>query len=498
MLAHFAHLYYFELSELETEAVDAELIALANESAGMEQLENPEFADAVALAREDAAQIQPSLEAVLQLAGVVLQIAATTFLLVALAPWLMVLPMLALLPILAGRRAQRHVTRARESVADQLRLNRHLLAVGTSPSHVHEIRLSRMGPYVIHRHGRGWDRVSRSLWRGEMASAILRGSAQLLFAVGFGAALALIVWEARSERASAGDVVLVLVLALLVGTQLANALNLMVRVYSTGTMVQRLEKLRRLAARIPNPGDGDATIPDLVQDGIRLDDVTFSYPGTAAPALRNVTLDLPAGATVALVGENGAGKSTLAKLICGLYEPTSGRVTVDGVELRGSQASLWRARVSPMFQDFAQIEMFLRETIGVGDTARITDDEALTQAAAQAQATPVVATVAGGLDGVVGVRYADGTQLSGGQWQRVGLSRCFMREAPLLVVLDEPAAALDAAAEYELFDRYAELSGPARHERGTVSVYISHRFASVRMADIIVVLRHVLQSGFEM
>ena len=160
--------------------------------------------------------------------------------------------------------------------------------------------------------------------------------------------------------------------------------------------------------------------------------------------LSGVSMDIPAGSVLALVGENGAGKSTLVKLLCGLYQPTSGRILIDGQDLAGLDPARWRSRVATLFQDFHRIELTLGESIGHGDIARVGDTEAVSAAAGEARADRVLRAVPGGLAGYLGHSYCDGTELSGGQWQTVGLARALMRQRPLLLILDEPAAALDA------------------------------------------------------
>jgi ATP-binding cassette subfamily B protein len=204
--------------------------------------------------------------------------------------------------------------------------------------------------------------------------------------------------------------------------------------------------------------------------------------------LSGISLDIPAGQTLALVGENGAGKSTLVKLLCGLYLPTSGRILADGVDVADIDAEQWRARIATLFQDFTRIELTLGESIGHGDVARIGDQRALAEAVSQACAERVIRSVTGGLSGYVGRSYTRGAELSGGQWQTIGLARSLMRQAPLLLILDEPAAALDASAEHELFERYASSAGRAGQGQGGVTVLVSHRFSTVLMADRIAVL----------
>jgi ATP-binding cassette subfamily B protein len=237
---------------------------------------------------------------------------------------------------------------------------------------------------------------------------------------------------------------------------------------------------------------GTRAAPATLGTGIRLEGVSFAYPGTDRRVLEDVTVALPAGAVVALVGENGAGKSTLVKLLCKLYEPTAGRIVVgavgavgaDDVPLADVRADAWRARLSGAFQDFFRFELPARQSIGVGDVARMGDDGAVRAAVARAGAEDVVARLPQGLDTQLGATWPGGVEVSFGQWQKLALARAFLRERPLLLVLDEPTAALDAETEHALFERYA---AAARGGAG-LTVLVSHRFSTVRMADLIVVL----------
>jgi ATP-binding cassette subfamily B protein len=212
--------------------------------------------------------------------------------------------------------------------------------------------------------------------------------------------------------------------------------------------------------------------------------------------LRDITLHIPAGHTLAIVGENGAGKSTLVKLLCGLHAPTSGRILIDGADLAGLDPFRWRSGVAAVFQDFCRVELTLRESVGLGNLDQLSDTHAVTQAVSAAHAGNLMHNLPGGLDGLLGHGYGDGTGLSGGQWQTIALARCLMRRRPQLLILDEPAAALDAAAEHTLFGRYASAAAEARGDGG-VTILISHRFSTVCMADTIAVLRggHLIEHG---
>ena len=218
--------------------------------------------------------------------------------------------------------------------------------------------------------------------------------------------------------------------------------------------------------------------------GIRLEHVSFAYPGTDRLVLDDVSLELPAGAVVAVVGENGAGKTTLVKLLCKLYEPTSGRILVDGRPLDRMDAAQWRSRLAGAFQDFFRFELRARHSVGVGDLPRLDDEPAVAAAVGRAGAADVVGDLAAGLDTQLGPTWPGGVEVSFGQWQKLALARGFMREGPLLLVLDEPTAALDAETEHALFERYAAAAGAG----GGITMLVSHRFSTVRMADLIVVL----------
>jgi ATP-binding cassette subfamily B protein len=203
--------------------------------------------------------------------------------------------------------------------------------------------------------------------------------------------------------------------------------------------------------------------------------------------LDDVSLHLPAGAVVAVVGENGAGKSTLVKLLSKLYEPSAGRILVDGAELGRMPADEWRARLAGAYQDFFRFELRAGHTVGVGDVPRLDDVPAVTTAVGRAGADDVVEHLAAGLETQLGKGWPDGVEVSFGQWQKLALARGFMRDDPLVLVLDEPTAALDAETEHGLFERYAE-SARREAEDGRITVLVSHRFSTVRMADLIVVL----------
>jgi ATP-binding cassette subfamily B protein len=227
--------------------------------------------------------------------------------------------------------------------------------------------------------------------------------------------------------------------------------------------------------------------PAVLRRGITLREVSFGYPPDGALVLDGVDVHLPAGAAVALVGENGAGKTTLVKLLTGMYQPTAGQVLLDGVPLADLDLAAWRERTAATFQDFVRFELLVGEAVGVGDLPRIDQTAALSEALERADATAVAASLPEGLDTRLGRSFTGGQELSGGQWQRLALARGMMRDLPLLLILDEPTASLDAITEAALFERYLSARQLASRS-GAITLLVSHRFSTVRMADLIVVL----------
>jgi ATP-binding cassette subfamily B protein len=230
----------------------------------------------------------------------------------------------------------------------------------------------------------------------------------------------------------------------------------------------------------------DLPVPASIQKGIRFEHVKFAYPGTTRYVLDDISLTLPAGSVVAIVGENGAGKSTLVKLLGKLYEPSEGAIFVDDQPLARMKADEWRTRLAGAFQDFFRFEFRARHTVGLGDVPRLDDLPAVEQAMGRAGADDVTDRLASGLETQLGANWPEGVDISFGQWQKLALARGFMRDRPLLMALDEPTAALDAETEHALFERYAAAAQAAID--GRITVLVSHRFSTVRMADLIVVL----------
>jgi ATP-binding cassette subfamily B protein len=534
---HFAHLSYFELGELEEMSLQGELMALAHGDAGLDRLDQALYADRIALVREELPRTRSSLEAVLQLGGLAAQLVLTAVLLGLLDPWLLLLPPVALVPVLAGNAAQRRIDRAKEASAGHSRLAAHLLEVGTSPASVREARLCGAQEALIERHHRTWGEATGIQARAHARAGLTRALGQIAFATAYGGAIALVWRGAWEGRSGLGDVILVITLAAQVSFQVAGALTLLTTVQEAGRMLQRLYGRDDSAAGTrgadrgaagdggtrsaagaetgaAGPGRDAGRVPaaprrvrtawaasaaadlraaraaaaGVMRTGILLEDVSFTYPGAERSVLDGVSLDIPAGTALAVVGENGAGKSTLVKLLCGLYRPTGGRILVDGEDLAGTDPRAWQSRVATLFQDFARLQLRLRENVGIGELALLGEDDSLLRALHAAGCDQILGQVPGRLDGLLGREFGDGAELSGGQWQRLGLARTLLRRDPLLIALDEPASALDASAEHALFERFADLAAAGRNRSGAITLLVSHRFSTVRMADLILVL----------
>jgi ATP-binding cassette subfamily B protein len=230
------------------------------------------------------------------------------------------------------------------------------------------------------------------------------------------------------------------------------------------------------------PNTGAALRGPHPEDGVRFEHVSFTYPGAAEPTLTDVSLHLPPGGSLALVGENGSGKTTLIKLLTRLYKPDSGRITLDGLDLADWEEAALRARVGVIFQDFTRYQMQVGENVGAGDERYFEDERRWMEAADKGRAAEFIAQLPRRYQTQLGKWFRDGQELSGGQWQKIALSRAFMRTEADVLVLDEPTAAMDARAEAEIFEHFRTLAS------GRITILISHRFSTVRMADQIAVL----------
>lgn len=471
-----------------TIALESHVAGLQAEVATIEHHERPEYLDRLAILRDQVFVLDHMYMSLFTTCGWVLRLGVTLALLVSVHPALSLLALFALPTVVSSAWRPGVERAAEERGAPAQRLARHLFDVATTAPPGKEVRVTRIGAQLVEARRAAWER-----WYGPVAGA--RAGSAAWYALGwavFGAAyVASVVFVTSVLHASAGDVLLVLAagsrLSAYIGATVGE-IGFLRGIWLDGS--QRLAWLEDYAAAMSEGADQPA--PERLRTGIRFEHVSFAYPGTTRLALEDVNLEFEPGSVVALVGENGAGKTTLVKLLCRMYAPTRGRILVDGVELARIAPRRWRERLAGAFQDFFRFEFRARHSVGVGDVPRLDDAAAVDAAVRRAGADDVVAQLTAGLETQLGPTWPEGVEISTGQWQKLALARGFMREAPLVLVLDEPTAALDAETEHALFDHYAT----AARDDG-ITLLVSHRFSTVRMADFIVVLdgARVVETG---
>ena len=464
-----------------TIALEAHVARLQASVATIAHQERPEYLDRLSMLRNQVFVLDHMYMSVFSTCGWILRLGVVLALLMSIHPALSLLA-LAALPTVFASTWRPGVERAvEERHASSARLAQHLFTVATTAAAGKEVRVTRIGPRLVEERRRVWERWYAPIAATRRASATWHALAWALFGAAYVGA---IVFVASVLRAPAGDVLLVLAaggrLSAYVGATVGE-IGFLRGFWMDGS--RRLAWLEDYAASLLAAADTAA--PARLHKGIRLENVSFAYPGTDRLVLDGVSVDLPAGAVVALVGENGAGKTTLVKLLAKLYEPTSGHILVDDLPLGRVRTDDWRSRLAGAFQDFFRFELPARQSVGLGDLPRLDDEAAVAAAVERAGAEDVVGRLPGGLDTQLGPTWPRGVEVSFGQWQKLALARGFMRDAPLLLVLDEPTAALDAETEHALFERYAAAS---RDGAGGITILVSHRFSTVRMADLIVVL----------
>lgn len=484
------HLYTIRL-------VISELMSISGRVPRIELHERPDVADRVELLRRNQKSLAFAMTSLVWAIGIATRLTMTTIILVSVHPALIGLPMLGVPSLVAGARAQRLRQRATEETVETKRLSDHLFGLGTTPGPGKELRIFGLAGEIADRHGSVRRAMQHRERRVEMRALLGTVLGWLAYAGGYAGAIVFVALLAVDGRATAGDVLLVISLSGQISFQLDGAVSLV------GDFIRNLRTADHylwlhdyadgaLAHRPPS-----ASAPNRLAEGIRLEGVSFRYPGTDVDVLTDVDLTIPAGSALAIVGVNGAGKTTLAKLLAGFYEPTAGRITVDGVDLRDLDLNEWRGRMSACFQDFVQFQFPAQESVGLGDLPRIGEEPTVREALRRASAIDVVEQLPEGLRTLLGKAYGDGVELSVGQWQKVALGRAMMRDEPLLLILDEPTASLDAYTEHAVFERYARASERAGREVGAITILISHRFSTVRMADLVMVLEagRVVQVG---
>ena len=468
-----------------TIALEAHVAELQASIATVAHQELPEYLDRLSMLRNQVFVLDHMYVSLFSTFGWLLRLGVTMALLASIHPALLLLAVAAIPTVLTSTWRPGVERVAQERGAQSNRLARHLFTLATTAPPGKEVRVTGIGERLATQHRAAWER-----WYAPVASA--RWGSALWYALAwaiFGCAyVGAVVFVSSGLRAPAGQVLLVLAagarLSAYIGATVGE-IGFLRGFWMDGS--RRLAWLEDYAAAVA--AMGDLPVPGVLHRGIRLDHVSFAYPGTPRLVLDDVSLTLPAGAVVAIVGENGAGKTTLVKLLTKMYEPSSGSILVDDTPLARLPAGEWRARLAGAFQDFFRFEFRAGHSVGLGDVPRMDDEAAVAAAVDRAGAGDVVARLALGLDTQLGPTWPSGVELSFGQWQKLALARGFMRDEPLLLVLDEPTAALDAETEHALFERYAAASrNTGENTSGRITILVSHRFSTVRMADLIVVL----------
>ncbi|WP_051707223.1 MULTISPECIES: ATP-binding cassette domain-containing protein [unclassified Streptomyces] len=471
-----------------------------------QRLESGRAADRLTLLRNERDVVCLAALTPMVAAGVLVQVGVTWMLLATVSPLLGTLPVLAVGAFVVSARVQRTAEAAEEVMAADERSAAFLYELATRPAHGGELRLSGMPEELLRRHTRLWRGVTRGRIRAELHASLVAGSALLLGLGAFFAVVLVAADRARRGTLGIGELLLILTAGQQLYWQIGRAVSIssdLLRVARSATRYRWLvEQARPTAADVPGtaspvgrelPGRLPAGRRTRVP-GLRLENVSFTYPGAGTPALSEVTLDLPAGKVVAVVGANGSGKSTLVRLVCRYCTPSRGSVLLtlpDGGTSDLARVPLddWSATTTGAFQDFLRLEGLLSESIGAGEPSRISDEAAVRQALLRSGDGALEHRWPDGLRTLLGTSFHDGVVPSTGQWQRIAVGRATMRRQPWLVVLDEPTASLDPHVEDGVYRAYARMTR-AGGESGAAptTVLVSHRFSTVRTADVIVVM----------
>jgi ATP-binding cassette subfamily B protein len=466
-----------------TVALESHVARLQASIATIAHQERSDYLDRLAMLRTQVFVLDHMYMSLFSTLGWILRLGVTVALLASVHPALVLLAVFALPTVMTSTWRPAVERAAQERGAQANRLARHLFTIATTAPPGKEVRVTGIGERLVIERRAAWERWYAPIAAVRWGSAAWHSVAWGIFGAAYVGAVAFV---SSTLRASPGAVLLVLAAGARLSSYIAatvGEIGFLRGFWMDGS--RRLAWLEDYAASVA--AAADLPVPARLRDGITLDHVSFSYPGTARTVLDDVSVSLPAGAVIAIVGENGAGKSTLVKLLAKMYEPASGSLLIDGTPLSRMRAGEWRSRLAGAFQDFFRFEFLARHTIGIGDLPRLDDNAAVTAATDRAGAADVVSHLTSGLDTQLGPTWPGGVDVSFGQWQKLALARGFMRDDPLLLVLDEPTAALDAETEHALFERYAAAARD-RNAAGRITLLVSHRFSTVRMADLIVVL----------
>jgi ATP-binding cassette subfamily B protein len=445
------------------------------------QFEDSEFYDKLTRARREASSRPLSL--VMRTFGLLQNaISLVSFggLLIRFSPWAVVLLILAGLPaFVAEAKFSGEAFRLFRWRAPESRMQIYLESVLAREDNAKEVKLFELGPRLLDRYRDIFTRLYRedrdlTLRRDGWGFGLgLVGTATLYGGYAWIAA------ETVLGAMTVGQMTMYLMLFRQGQTAVSAALSAVSGLYEDNLY---LSNLFEYLEQPIGSSSGDEKRGPSPGDGIRFENVEFVYPGAATAALSGIDLHVRPGESLALVGQNGSGKTTLIKLLTRLYQPTQGRILLDGLDLREWDESTLRQRIGVIFQDFARYQMLVGENIGAGDVRAFDDEARWRSAAAQGLAAEFVETLPAGYHTQLGKWFKDGRELSGGQWQKIALARAFMRNEADILVLDEPTAAIDAGAEAEVFEHFRELT------RNRIAIVISHRFSTVRMTDQILVL----------
>ncbi|TFI54971.1 ABC transporter ATP-binding protein [Mastigocladus laminosus UU774] len=454
------------------------------------QFEDSEFYDKLTNARREAS-IRP-LSLVNRTFGLVqsaLSLLTYGALLIKFSIWAVAVLILAAMPaFVAETRFAGEAFRLFRWRAPETRQQHYLETLAAREDFAKEVKLYQLGDMLLER----YRNIFYQLYDEDRNLTIRRGMwgylLSLLSTVAFYIAYAWIVLETVAGRISLGDMTMYLTVFRQGQMTFSGALTSIGGMYEDNLYLSNLYEF--LEEEVAQP-IGKATRGVKPGDGIRFENVTFTYPESIQPALTNISFHLKPGEKLAIVGENGSGKTTLIKLLTRLYNPSSGRILLDGLDLQEWDVEVLRRRIGVIFQNFVRYQFTVGENIGVGDVERMEDRELWEIAAEKGMALPFIEKLPTGFTTQLGKWFKGGQELSGGQWQKIALARAFMRTNADIVVLDEPTSAMDAQAEYEIFNHFRTLT------KNQMVFLISHRFSTVRMADKILVIEagEVVEEG---
>ncbi len=470
------------LGDLFANSTSVQLIRHAAEL-DLYQFEDPDFYDKLERARRQTTGRTVLMSQVLSQAQDLITIISLGAGLVAFNPWLILLLILAVIPAFVGENYfnQRSYSLTRSWTPERRELD-YLRYIGASDTTAKEIKIFGLSDFLAQR----FEDLSWNYYRANRKLSIKRASwGSILSTLGtlayYGAYVFILLQ-------TVGGLITVGTLTFLSGafnrmqSQLQGMMSRFSNIAGQALYLQDLFDFLAIRPLIRN-SEQSLPFPEKVKDGFHFENVSFHYPGVEQYAIRNLSFHLRAGEKLALVGENGAGKTTLVKLLARLYEPTEGRILLEGIDLRDYDLTNLRANVGVIFQDFFRYQLKVRENIAVGRISQNEEMAIIEDAAEKSLADTVISELPGKYEQMLGKRFKDGVELSGGEWQKIALARAYMRDAQLLI-LDEPTSALDARAEHEVFLRFSELI------KDRSAVLISHRFSTVRMADRILFLEH--------